>query len=80
MSKPNSLVAWLTLSLTLALTAHADEGMWMPSQLPELAKPLRETGFRGDPSDLAAVTQPPLNVVVKVGGAIGASYPGKGCC
>ncbi|WP_369915059.1 S46 family peptidase [Xanthomonas sp. NCPPB 3005] len=78
MSKPNALAASLTLGLALTATAHADEGMWMPSQLPELAKPLREAGFRGDPRDLAAVTQPPLSAVVKVGGGTGAFVSGEG--
>jgi len=50
----------------------------MPSQLRDLAKPLREAGFRGDPRDLAAVTQPPLNAVLKVGGGTGAFVPGDG--
>lgn len=62
----------LALGIALALPAHAYEGMWMPSQLPELAKPLREAGFEGDPASLADLTKPPLNAVVKVGGATGA--------
>ncbi|MCC4595884.1 S46 family peptidase [Xanthomonas campestris pv. phormiicola] len=78
MPVPCPLAASLTLSLALTATAHADEGMWMPSQLPELAKPLREAGFRGNPSDLAAVTQPPLSAVVKVGGGTGAFVSGEG--
>ncbi|WP_343229347.1 S46 family peptidase, partial [uncultured Xanthomonas sp.] len=59
MPLPNCLAASLTLSLALTTTAHADEGMWMPSQMPELAKPLHEAGFQGDPQTLAEVTQPP---------------------
>ncbi|MBN6149231.1 S46 family peptidase [Xanthomonas sp. AmX2] len=71
-------LACLTLSLALSATARADEGMWMPSQLPELATPLRKAGFRGDPRDLAAVTQPPLSAVVKAGGGTGAFVSGDG--
>ena len=78
MPAPSKLAASLTLGLALTATAHADEGMWMPSQLPELAKPLREAGFRGDSRDLAAVTQPPLSAVVKVGGGTGAFVSGEG--
>jgi hypothetical protein len=78
MSIPNSLAASLTLGLALTATAHADEGMWIPSQLPELARPLREAGFRGNPGDLATVTQPPLSAVVKVGGGTGAFVSGEG--
>lgn len=62
----------LALGIALALPAHAYEGMWMPSQLPELAKSMRDAGFEGDPANLADLTKPPLNAVVKVGGATGA--------
>ncbi|KAB7778427.1 serine protease [Xanthomonas sp. LMG 12459] len=78
MPLPNCLAASLTLSLALTTTAHADEGMWMPSQMPELAKPLHEAGFQGDPQTLAEVTQPPLSAVVKVGGGTGAFVSGDG--
>lgn len=58
-----------TLALALvAGTAHADEGMWMPSQLPQLATQLKAAGFKGDPARLADVTQPPLSAVVSLGG------------
>lgn len=62
----------LALGVALALPAHADEGMWMPSQLPQLAKPLREAGFRGNPKTLADVTAAPLSAVVRAGGGTGA--------
>jgi hypothetical protein len=52
--------------------AGADEGMWLPSQLPRIAGQLKAAGFQGDPADLADLTRPPLNAVVKVGGATGA--------
>jgi len=60
------------LSLTMCFAAHADEGMWMPSQLPAIAGPLREAGLKGDPRDLAGLAKPPMSAVVKVGGASGA--------
>lgn len=62
----------LALGAALALPAHADEGMWMPSQLPQLAKPLREAGFKGKPQALADVTAAPLSAVVRAGGGTGA--------
>lgn len=68
----------IALGVALALPAHAHEGMWMPSQLPELAGPLRQAGFEGDPASLADLTRPPLNAVVKVGGATGAFVSGDG--
>jgi hypothetical protein len=63
------------LAASLALSfgaAHADEGMWMPSQLPDIAAQLRAAGFEGDARELADLTKPPMNAVVKVGGATGA--------
>ncbi len=60
-----------TLTLALALAggaAHADEGMWMPSQLPQLAKELKAAGFKGNPADLADLTRHPMSAVVSLGG------------
>ena len=62
----------LALGVALSLPAHADEGMWMPSQLPQLGKTLREAGFKGDPKTLADVTAAPLSAVVRAGGGTGA--------
>ena len=64
----------LSLSMTMITisAANADEGMWMPSQLPAIAKQLRQAGFKGDPRDLAELAKPPMSAVVKVGGATGA--------
>lgn len=58
--------------------ADADEGMWLPSQLPQIAGRLRAEGFGGDPADLADLTRPPLSAVVKVGGATGAFVSDEG--
>ena len=61
----------LTIALLLAAcagTAYADEGMWMPSQLPSIAKELRAAGFRGNPADLADLTKYPMSAVVSLGG------------
>ncbi len=62
----------LSLSLVIAGAVHADEGMWMPSQLPDIAPQLRAAGFKGQARDLAELAKPPMNAVVKVGGASGA--------
>ena len=63
----------LALALTLCFgRAHADEGMWLPSQLPQIAAQLRAAGFQGDPAGLAELAKPPMNAVVKVGGGTGA--------
>ena len=61
--------ALLTLALAAAGgAAHADEGMWMPSQLPALAKELKADGFKGNPADLADLTKAPMSAVVSLGG------------
>ncbi|GAB2512082.1 S46 family peptidase [Lysobacter humi (ex Lee et al. 2017)] len=62
----------LVAALSLATApVFASEGMWMPSQLPGLAAQLKAAGFEGDPSALAELAKPPMNAVVKVGGATG---------
>ena len=48
--------------------AQADEGMWMPSQLPQLAASLKAAGFKGDPKALADLTRKPMSAVVSLGG------------
>jgi len=58
--------------------ADADEGMWLPSQLPSIAKPLAQAGFKGDPAELADLTRPPLSAVVKIGGGTGAFVSADG--
>ncbi|HBK47514.1 MAG TPA: serine protease, partial [Xanthomonadaceae bacterium] len=78
MASPKPLATSLALGLALTASARADEGMWMPSQLPELAGTLREAGFQGDPRELADVTQPPLSAVVKVGGGTGSFVSADG--
>ncbi len=52
----------------IAFGAHADEGMWMPSQLPQIADQLAAAGFKGDPAALADLTRPPMSAVVSLGG------------
>lgn len=68
----------MAAAMLLAPAVQADEGMWMPSQLPDIAGPLREAGFRGAPAELADLTRAPLNAVVKVGGATGAFVSDQG--
>ncbi|UPG87301.1 S46 family peptidase [Luteibacter aegosomatis] len=68
----------LGAAMALALEARADEGMWLPSQLPDIAKNLKEAGFRGDARDLADLTRAPLNAVVRVGGGTGSFVSADG--
>jgi hypothetical protein len=54
--------------LFLAAAAHADEGMWMPQQMPQLAAELQKTGVTLDPKRLADLTGDPMGAVVSLGG------------
>lgn len=57
------------LALTcVATTAFAEEGMWTPSQLPQIAKQLKATGLAIDPVKLKTLTEFPMAAVVSLGG------------
>ena len=72
-------VLWSTaVAMSLSPLAQADEGMWMPSQLPSIDQQLKAAGYQGDPAALADLTRPPLSAVVKVGGATGAFVSDQG--
>jgi hypothetical protein len=58
----------LTLALLSSATAHADEGMWMPQQLPQVAKQLKAAGLKLDPATLTKLTEFPMNAIVSLGG------------
>ncbi|HQR46479.1 MAG TPA: S46 family peptidase [Thermoanaerobaculia bacterium] len=59
----------VVLALVLvALPAAADEGMWMPQQIPALADRLRALGFTGDPNAFADLTGFPMGAIVSLGG------------
>ncbi|GHC07798.1 dipeptidyl peptidase S46 family protein [Thermomonas carbonis] len=51
-----------------AFSANADEGMWVPQQLPEIAGPLKQAGLKLDPKQLADLTGDPMGAVVSLGG------------
>ncbi|RZA14903.1 MAG: S46 family peptidase, partial [Lysobacteraceae bacterium] len=71
------LAAALSLALATSL-AHADEGMWMPSQLPQLAKELKAAGFKGDPKALADLTSNPMAAVVQIPGCTASFVSAQG--
>ena len=62
------LLCVFTAAALLPWRAAADEGMWLPSQLPEIAKAMRAAGYQGDPATLADLTRHPMNAVVSLGG------------
>ncbi len=47
---------------------YAEEGMWMPQQIPALAAKLKTLGFQGDPKAFADLTGHPMGAIVSLGG------------
>jgi hypothetical protein len=68
LKKSFRLAAVLATALTAALPAAADEGMWMPQQIPDLAPRLKELDFTGDAKIWADLTGFPMNAIVSLGG------------
>lgn len=62
-----SLFALAAITLTGGV-AHADEGMWMPQQLPQVAKQLKAAGLKLDPQSLTKLTEFPMGAIVSLGG------------
>ncbi len=63
--RPFLAVAVLLLSCP---SLPAEEGMWMPQQIPDLASRLSALGFRGDPAAFADLTGQPMGAIVHLGG------------
>ncbi len=69
MRRPTLLpLATLAVAIGFSLAAQADEGMWVPQQLPEIAGPLKKAGLALDPAQLADLTGQPMGAVVSLGG------------
>ena len=68
MQKTLLAMALATATAGLVPAAHADEGMWVPQQLPEIAGPLKKAGLKLDPKQLADLTGNPMGAVVSLGG------------
>ena len=49
-------------------SAFADEGMWMPQQMPQVAAELKKNGIVIDGNRLSDLTGDPLNAVISLGG------------
>ena len=67
MKNPLRMLAVLA-AVAIAVPLAADEGMWMPQQIPDLAAKLREMGFQGDPAAFADLTGQPMGAIVSLGG------------
>ncbi len=58
----------LALAILTSFAAQADEGMWMPQQLPQVAKQLKAAGLKLDPATLTKLTEFPAGAIVSLGG------------
>jgi hypothetical protein len=58
----------LSLAILTSFVAQAEEGMWMPQQLPQVAKQLKAAGLKLDPATLTKLTEFPMGAVVSLGG------------
>ena len=58
----------LSLAILTSFAAQADEGMWMPQQLPQVAQQLKAAGLELDPNTLTQLTEFPMGAVVSLGG------------
>ena len=56
------------LALLLSLPAAADDGMWMPQQIPVLGDELKKLGLQIDPSRFADLTGFPMGAIASLGG------------
>jgi hypothetical protein len=52
----------------LAAPAFADEGMWIPLQIPGLVPILKQKGFTGDANAFADLTGHPMGAIISLGG------------
>lgn len=64
--------------LTLVVPVFAEEGMWMPQQIPLLGEKLIEKGLELDPSQLADLTGFPMGAIVSTGGCSASFVSPKG--
>ena len=69
----------MILSLVLAVpAARADEGMWMPQQIPMLGDELKGMGLKLDPEAFADLTAFPMGAIVSLGGCSAAFVSDQG--
>lgn len=57
---------------------HAEEGKWMPQQIPALAAQLKAMGFTGDAAAFADLTGHPMGAIVSLGGCTGSFVSPEG--
>jgi hypothetical protein len=68
MSRLSKFVVGAAVIAAAAVGLRADQGMWMPQQIPDLAVRLKSLGFQGDPRAFADLTGQPMGAIVSLGG------------
>lgn len=58
----------MAIGLALATPAFADEGMWLPSQMAEVAGQMKAAGAQVPPEQLADLSKAPMNAIASLGG------------
>jgi len=57
-----------TLGFAFAMPVLADEGMWTPDQVPQIAAAMKEKGLKLNPEALSDLTAHPMGAIVSLGG------------
>jgi hypothetical protein len=68
MSRSRRIIIIAAAVFAAVVGLAAEQGMWMPQQIPDLAARLRTLGFTGDPKAFADLTGQPMGAVVSLGG------------
>ncbi|MBD1388042.1 S46 family peptidase [Neiella sp. HB171785] len=68
----------IAVSALAALAAQADEGMWQPHQMPQIASQLKAKGLELDPNSLSSLDKFPMNAVISLGGCTASFVSPKG--
>ena len=75
--RPSQYVLILA-ALLVVPGVHADEGMWMPQQIPALGDELKGMGLQLDPQSFADLTGFPMGAIVSLGGCSAAFVSPEG--
>ncbi len=63
-----ALAALVIVRGLMAGPALADEGMWLPPQMPALGDRLKSIGFKGDPNAFSELTGHPMGAIIQIPG------------
>jgi hypothetical protein len=67
MKFPLRLIVFVAV-MAMAVSAAADDGLWMPQQIPALGDELKKLGLQLDPKQFADLTGFPMGAIVSLGG------------